>query len=64
MQHTAVDFQFQWQDTSSNYPGTWWIFVQTPKFELQGASGSGSGYKMKVPFDMGPTPYASGWDAP
>lgn len=55
----GIAHQWQWTDPSTAYPGTWWIWVKSPKWQRQ-ASGQ---YTITNPPQMGVNWYGSGHDA-
>jgi|GEM_PF-1982258 len=52
----GVAHQIQWTDPSSAYPGTWWVWVKSPKFQHRDGT-----YVLANPPQMGNDWYGSGW---
>lgn len=53
----GIAHQFEWTDPSSSYPGTWWVWWKSPKFQRQ----SSGQYTVSNPPAMGSSWYGSGW---
>ncbi|MEU7620574.1 hypothetical protein AB0M91_19770 [Micromonospora rifamycinica] len=54
----GIAHQFQWTDPSSAYPGTWYMWWKSPKFQRQ----SSGQYTVSNPPAMGSSWYGSGWN--
>jgi len=53
----GIAHQFQWADPS--FPGEWWFYAISPKFQLQ----SNGAYYLPDPMPFGPNPFSANWSA-